>query len=583
MLELKEFLNEPKIEKTKLYQRLQCSKNEALILKELCKSYVCASASVSAFSLLVGLFGEKDYVYLDYLEDLKGLIKRGFVTSGSGFFKNIDSNKLSNSKLVLLQSELSLSQYFLDFIDSKTSFKVPKIKAYGAYLEYLRDEFLKVELYEKLSFARHSEYYAVLKSHIKEFEKYIKECLKLSKFHNVLNAIFKEHSLNAKEQILFLALLKEEYTLSHENSSTREQNALLNLISENELELRQNKKLLEDDSKLLNLIEYDEYLNAFGELSKSFFISDEVLERVINSPTKQNQKLKLESLVKEQEIFELIEPNIDINDIIMPENTKELLSNILKQKDKKVLERLSLWGIKSSKNIEAKIIFYGPPGTGKTMSAFGVAKAMKKAVLSFDCSKILSKWVGESEQNVRKIFDTYKNIANSCKQSPILLLNEADQFLSTRIEGGSGSDKMHNQMQNIFLEQIERFSGVLIATTNFLESLDSAFSRRFDLKIEFKKPDFKDRLKMWEKFLPQNADFEEAFELETLAKYELSGAQILMVVKNTALKTAISKDGIFTMRAFLESIQKELEGSLDRKSTRLNSSHLKLSRMPSSA
>ncbi|ENA3366137.1 ATP-binding protein [Campylobacter upsaliensis] len=564
MLEVKEFLNEPKIEKTKLYQRLQCSKNEALILKELCKSYVCASASVSAFSLLVGLFGEKDYAYLDYLEDLKGLIKRGFVTSGSGFFKNIDSNKLSNSKLVLLQSELSLSQYFLDFIDSKTSFKVPKIKAYGAYLEYLRDEFLKVELYEKLSFARHSEYYAVLKSHIKEFEKYIKECLKLSKFHNVLNAIFKEHALNTKEQILFLALLKEEYTLSHENSAAREQNALLNLISENELELRQNKKLLEDDSKLLNLIEYDEYLNAFGELSKSFFISDEVLERVINSPTKQNQKLKLESLVKEQEIFELIEPNIDINDIIMPENTKELLSNILKQKDKKVLERLSLWGIKSSKNIEAKIIFYGPPGTGKTMSAFGVAKAMKKAVLSFDCSKILSKWVGESEQNVRKIFDTYKNIANSCKQSPILLLNEADQFLSTRIEGGSGSDKMHNQMQNIFLEQIERFSGVLIATTNFLESLDSAFSRRFDLKIEFKKPDFKDRLKMWEKFLPQNADFEEAFELETLAKYELSGAQILMVVKNTALKTAISKDGIFTMRAFLESIQKELEGSFDK-------------------
>ncbi|EAK2502714.1 ATP-binding protein [Campylobacter upsaliensis] len=564
MLELKEFLNEPKIEKSKLYQRLQCSKNEALILKELCKSYVCASASVSAFSLLAGLFGEKDYAYLDYLEDLKGLIKRGFVTSGSGFFKNIDSNKLSNSKLVLLQSELSLSQYFLDFIDSKTSFEVPKIKAYGAYLEYLRDEFLKVELYEKLSFARHSEYYAVLKSHIKEFEKYIKECLKLSKFHNVLNAIFKEHALNAKEQILFLALLKEEYTLSHENSAAREQNALLNLISENELELRQNKKLLEDDSKLLNLIEYDEYLNAFGELSKSFFISDEVLERVINSPTKQNQKLKLESLVKEQEIFELIEPNIDINDIIMPENTKELLSNILKQKDKKVLERLSLWGIKSSKNIEAKIIFYGPPGTGKTMSAFGVAKAMKKAVLSFDCSKILSKWVGESEQNVRKIFDTYKNIANSCKQSPILLLNEADQFLSTRIEGGSGSDKMHNQMQNIFLEQIERFSGVLIATTNFLESLDSAFSRRFDLKIEFKKPDFKDRLKMWEKFLPQNADFEETFELETLAKYELSGAQILMVVKNTALKTAISKDGIFTMRAFLESIQKELEGSFDK-------------------
>ncbi|MCR2040011.1 ATP-binding protein [Campylobacter helveticus] len=565
MLELKEFLNHNEIEQSKLYQRLKCSKNEALILKELCKNYVNANASVSAFSLLVGIFGERHYVYLDYLGDLKNLIKRGFVTSSLGFLKNIDSNKLSNSKLVLLQSELSLSQYFLDFLDSNVDFKVPKIRAYGDYLEYLKDEFLRVELYERLSFVSQSEYCAVLKKHIKDFEKYIKERLRLSKFYNVLNAIFKEHALNAKEQILFLALLKEEYTLNNENQR-REQNALLNLISENELEMRQNKKLLEDDSKLLSsfLVEYDEYLNVFGELSKSFFISDGVLERVINSPTKQNQKIKLESLVKEQEIFELIEPNIDINDIIMPQNTKELLSNVLRQQDKKVLERLSLWGIKSSKNIEAKIIFYGPPGTGKTMSALGVAKSMKKAVLSFDCSKILSKWVGESEQNVRKIFDTYKNISNSCKQSPILLLNEADQFLSTRVEGGSGSDKMHNQMQNIFLEQIERFSGVLIATTNFLESLDSAFSRRFDLKIEFKKPDFKDRLKMWEKFLPKNAEFEKAFELETLAKYELSGAQILMVVKNTALKTAVSKNGVFMMSDFLESIKKELDGSFDK-------------------
>lgn len=88
----------------------------------------------------------------------------------------------------------------------------------------------------------------------------------------------------------------------------------------------------------------------------------------------------------------------------MPENTKELLENILKQQDKKVLERLHSWGIKSNKNIEAKIIFYGPAGTGKTMSALAMAKSMKKSVLSFDCSKILSKWVGESEQNVRKNF-----------------------------------------------------------------------------------------------------------------------------------------------------------------------------------
>ncbi|EAL2151616.1 ATP-binding protein [Campylobacter coli] len=564
MVRLKEFLSLKNIEESQIYKELKCSKNEALILRELCKNYVISISSINAFTLLTGIFGSEKYSYLDTLEDLKRLIERGFINQNSGFFKNIESNKSQNLILSLLQSELSLSEYFLEFLEAKPRLNLDKKEAYGEYLEYLKDEFMRVELYERLSFIRSSTYSDELKAQIKLYEKHIKERLKKSKFYNILADIFKEYSLEYKEQIIFLALLKEEYTLSNENSVSREMNSLLSLVSENDLEKHKNKSLLQENAPLLNLIEYDEYLNAFGDISKSFFITDEILQRIINFEPKQNKKIKIENVLKEQDIFELIEPSIDINDIIMPQNTKELLENILKQQDKKVLERLNSWGIKSNKNIEAKIIFYGPAGTGKTMSALAMAKSMKKTVLSFDCSKILSKWVGESEQNVRKIFDTYKNIVQTCKQSPILLLNEADQFLSTRVESSSGSDKMHNQMQNIFLEQIERFNGVIIATTNFLESLDSAFSRRFDYKIEFKKPDFKDRLKMWEKFLPRKASFEKVFDVNLLANYELSGAQILMVVKNTALKVAVTEDGVFKMQDFIESIQKELNSSFDK-------------------
>ncbi|ECL0440013.1 ATP-binding protein [Campylobacter coli] len=564
MVRLKEFLSLKNIEESQIYKELKCSKNEALILRELCKNYVISISSINAFTLLTGIFGSEKYSYLDTLEDLKRLIERGFINQNSGFFKNIESNKSQNLILSLLQSELSLSEYFLEFLEAKPRLNLDKKEAYGEYLEYLKDEFMRVELYERLSFIRSSTYSDELKAQIKLYEKHIKERLKKSKFYNILADIFKEYSLEYKEQIIFLALLKEEYTLSNENSVSREMNSLLSLVSENDLEKHKNKSLLQENAPLLNLIEYDEYLNAFGDISKSFFITDEILQRIINFEPKQNKKIKIESVLKDQDIFELIEPSIDINDIIMPQNTKELLENILKQQDKKVLERLHSWGIKSNKNIEAKIIFYGPAGTGKTMSALAMAKSMKKSVLSFDCSKILSKWVGESEQNVRKIFDTYKNIVQTCKQSPILLLNEADQFLSTRVDGSSGSDKMHNQMQNIFLEQIERFSGVIIATTNFLESLDSAFSRRFDYKIEFKKPDFKDRLKIWEKFLPKKALFEKDFDINILSNYELSGAQILMVVKNTALKVAVSQDGVFKMQDFIESIQKELNSSFDK-------------------
>ncbi|EAK6619930.1 ATP-binding protein, partial [Campylobacter jejuni] len=519
----------------------KCAKNEALILRELCRNYVVSISSINAFTLLSTIFGNDKYLYLDALEDLKKLIERGFVNQNSSFFKSLENNKTQTLTLALLQSELSLSEYFLEFLEAKPRLNFEKQEAYADYLEYLKDEFARIQLYERLSFIQKSAYNSEIKNQIKLYEKHIKERLKKSKFYNVLADIFKEYNLEHKEQIIFLALLKEEYALSNESSISREMNSLLSLISENDLERHKNKKLLQENAPLLNLIEYDEYLNAFGDISKSFFIIDEILQRIINFEPKQSKKIKIESVLKDQDIFELIEPSADINDIIMPENTKELLENILKQQDKKVLERLHSWGIKSNKNIEAKIIFYGPAGTGKTMSALAMAKSMKKPVLSFDCSKILSKWVGESEQNVRKIFDTYKNIVQTCKQSPILLLNEADQFLSTRVDGSSGSDKMHNQMQNIFLEQIERFSGVIIATTNFLESLDSAFSRRFDYKIEFKKPDFKDRLKIWEKFLPKKALFEKDFNINILSNYELSGAQILMVVKNTALKVAVSQ------------------------------------------
>ncbi|EPS9001297.1 AAA family ATPase [Campylobacter jejuni] len=564
MEKLKNFLSLKNIEDTQIYKELKCAKNEALILRELCRNYVVSISSINAFTLLSTIFGNDKYLYLDALEDLKKLIERGFVNQNSSFFKSLENNKTQTLTLVLLQSELSLSEYFLEFLEAKPRLNFEKQEAYADYLEYLKDEFARIQLYERLSFIQKSAYNSEIKNQIKLYEKHIKERLKKSKFYNVLADIFKEYNLEHKEQIIFLALLKEEYALSNESSISREMNSLLSLISENDLERHKNKKLLQENAPLLNLIEYDEYLNAFGDISKSFFIIDEILQRIINFEPKQSKKIKIESVLKDQDIFELIEPSTDINDIIMPENTKELLENILKQQDKKVLERLHSWGIKSNKNIEAKIIFYGPAGTGKTMSALAMAKSMKKSVLSFDCSKILSKWVGESEQNVRKIFDTYKNIVQTCKQSPILLLNEADQFLSTRVDGSSGSDKMHNQMQNIFLEQIERFSGVIIATTNFLESLDSAFSRRFDYKIEFKKPDFKDRLKIWEKFLPKKALFEKDFDINILSNYELSGAQILMVVKNTALKAAVSKDGVFKMQDFIESIQKELNSSFDK-------------------
>ena len=94
-----------------------------------------------------------------------------------------------------------------------------------------------------------------------------------------------------------------------------------------------------------------------------------------------------------------------------------------------------------------------------------------------------------------------------------------------------------------------------------MQSLDTAFSRRFDHKIEFKKPDLAARLAIWRKVLPENASFEENFDVKQLAKFELSGAQIMLALKNTALKVAVREDGIFTMSDFESEIKREMSSN----------------------
>ncbi|WP_169764293.1 AAA family ATPase [Campylobacter mucosalis] len=557
---LLEFLNE-NTKDSKVALSLNCSDAQLEILKHLSMSYTTGVSSMSVYDALSAIFGNENLSHIEHLKDVKNLLDAGWITLVFGVFKQ---ERSSNSLLSMLYADISLSQNFLKLLEEGgIEISLPTPSAYKEHFEYLKDQFARIELYErKALLSSNSEAKKHIDNQIKIYEKFIKERLGLSKISLKIEQIFKENSLNDKEQILFLALLKQEYTNSDTNM--RELENLASLVGDDEIERVNARAFLSDGAKLLenSLIEYDEVLNGFDNITQSFFIVEEILQEIMHSQsTKSDSRLKLESIVKEQEIFELIEPKTNINDVVLNENTKELLSQILKQVDKKVLSRLNSWGIKSRKGIDAKIIFYGEPGTGKTMSALSLAKSLKKQVLSFDCSKILSKYVGESEQNVRKIFDSYKEICKKSKTEPVLLLNEADQFLSTRIEGGSGAEKMHNQMQNIFLEQIERFEGVLIATTNFLQSLDSAFSRRFDYKIEFKKPDFKARLAIWRNVLPQSASFEDGFDLEKLAQYNLSGAQIVLVLKNTALRVATKDDGIFTLADFKASIERELSSA----------------------
>ncbi len=561
-----DFLENRDIEKTFIYSQLKCSKEEAEILRYLTKQYVEGNEESSVIDILSELFSVKEYQYLEKLVLIKNLLELGWIIQHS-----LTQTKISETSLLeLLNTSVSLSSSFLNLLEKgNLELSLPEIAPYKDHLEYLKDQFARIDLYQKISsirknYAKNSLNINRLKNRLSSLEKRIEERLKVTKITIETEKLFKEHKLDTKEKIIFLALLKEEYSGEFEN--LRDMNTLVELVSFDDYEKIKNRALLEEGSKLIEsgLIDYDEMLTAFGGVSRSFYITEDILYRIIHpNKEKRKKRVKLDMIIKEQDIFELIEPKTSLDDVILSQKTREVLNNILKQMDKKVQNLLKEWGIKEKrKSIDAKLIFYGPPGTGKTMTAVSFGKSLKKKILSFDCSKILSMYVGESEKNVRKIFDTYYDIKEKTKSEPVLLLNEADQFLSARSTGiGSSADKMHNQMQNIFLEQIEKFEGILIATTNLLENIDPAFSRRFDYKIAFEKPNFKERVKLWQKMLPKNAQYEENFNIETLAKYDLTGGQINIIIKNTALRVAVKEKPIFTTSDFISMIQREKSGT----------------------
>ena len=558
---LVDFLEAKAVEDSMIYEHLKSTKEEAMLLKEITKQYICGNAEVTVLDTLTNLFGDKDYLHIKQLFLVKNLLDQGWISLGA--FVNIKTTETLT--LELLNSTVTLSSSFLKLLEDGTlEIELPEITPYKDHLEYLKDQFLRIDMYQKLSSNKQN---AVninsLDGKLKLLESRIAARVESSDIEIAIEKIFDDFKLNQKEQIIFLALLKEEY--AGEFDSLRDMNTLVNLISIDDYDKIKNRALLEEGSKLIEeeIIDYDEMLNGFGGVSRSFFISEELLQKIMHpDKEKKAKKIKLDMLIGQQDIFELVEPKTRLDDVVLSPKTREVLDTLLKQVDRSVMKLLREWGVKERRGgIDAKIIFYGPPGTGKTMTAYSLAKSMKKSVLSFDCSKILSKYVGESEQNVRAIFDNFRDLALKTKSEPVLLLNEADQFLSARTtEGGSGADKMHNQMQNIFLEQIEKFNGVLIATTNLLETIDGAFSRRFDYKIEFEKPTQQQRVLLWQKLLPETAVYEENFSIEELAKHNLSGGQIKLVLKNCALRVAVKDEPIFCMEDFISAIKREKAG-----------------------
>ena len=178
-------------------------------------------------------------------------------------------------------------------------------------------------------------------------------------------------------------------------------------------------------------------------------------------------------------------------------------------------------------------LFYGMPGTGKTETVLQLAKETGRDIMQVNISEIKSMWVGESEKNIKALFDNYRNKVKECRLTPILLFNEADAIIGKRQEGAERAvDKMENSIQNIILQEMETLDGILIATTNLAQNMDKAFERRFLYKIKFTKPTIEARMSIWHEMIPA---LSEADTHALAVKYDFSGGQIENIARHYAI------------------------------------------------
>lgn len=179
------------------------------------------------------------------------------------------------------------------------------------------------------------------------------------------------------------------------------------------------------------------------------------------------------------------------------------------------------------------MLLYGAPGTGKTATVYEIAKKTKRDVLQVDISAIRDKYVGESEKRLKEVFSEYYRASKVLRNTPILLFNEADALIGKRIRVSGSVDQMNNTMQNILLEELEKFQGIFFATTNLVENIDGAFERRFLYKIKYASPSAEIRREIWHSKMPVLTDN----NLEILKDFELTGGQI----ENISRKYMITK------------------------------------------
>lgn len=248
---------------------------------------------------------------------------------------------------------------------------------------------------------------------------------------------------------------------------------------------------------------------------------------------------------------EYVETDMDWEDLVLAPSTNSQIQEIHHwiQHHETLMH---VWGMKKKIKPGYRSLFYGPPGTGKTLTACLLGKLNKREVLRVDLSRVVSKYIGETEKNLANLFFKAEHTGW------ILLFDEADALFGKRTEIRDSHDKYANQEIAYLLQRIENYNGLVILASNQRANIDEAFVRRFQSIIHFPMPAPQERYEIWLKTFPSQIPLAEDLHWQQIAnRYELSGANILNITQYCAIETLANQLAPLSLKQLEAAIQRE--------------------------
>ncbi|HZF28858.1 MAG TPA: ATP-binding protein [Gammaproteobacteria bacterium] len=252
--------------------------------------------------------------------------------------------------------------------------------------------------------------------------------------------------------------------------------------------------------------------------------------------------------------IKLVKPAAGWDDLVLPATRLEQLREAVNRLQNQ-LRVLDEWGFLKGRTGSrgVRMLFSGSPGTGKTLSAEVMAHALAVDLLVVDLSRVVSKWIGETEKNLSTVFDSAE------RAQAVLFFDEADALFGKRTEVSDAHDRYANLETAYLLQRLERFEGLAILATNLRQNIDTAFTRRLEFAIEFDEPDRQQRHRLWRTHIPSGAPLAPDVNLlELAALYPVTGG----VVRNAAVSAAFlaAADGTdITRQHLVRAVRREYE------------------------